>query len=61
LFERSSLLLRIHTGENVECHFRMKLAVHDDAVALIAMLGLKEPIKNFQKRVSESVDERYLS
>jgi hypothetical protein len=36
------------------------LAVHDDTVALIVLLWLKELIITFQKRVSEFVDERYL-
>ena len=50
----------MHTGENTECYFRMKVVVHDDTVSLIALLRLKRPIRTFQKRVSESVDERYL-
>ena len=60
LCERSNLGLRIHVGENNQCYFRTKLGVHDDTVVLIAQLWLKEPIRTFQKRVSESEDERYL-
>ena len=48
-------------GWNSDRWFRTKLAEHDDTVALFALLWVEEPIWTFQKRVSESMDERYLS
>ena len=60
LCEQSSLVLRIHTAKNTECYIRMKLVAHDNTVPLIRLLWLKNPIRTVQKRVSESVDERYL-
>ena len=38
----------------------MKLFVQDSTAGLGTQLRLEEPTENFQKRVSECIDERYL-
>ena len=46
--------------ENIEYHFQMKSREHQQTVALLELSQLTGSEKSFQKRVSESVDERYL-